>query len=102
MPTIAQLDSLLARAPGDAFLLYALAMEHAKQGRHGEAVGLFRRAIVADSANPYHHYHGALSLEAIDDRRGAIAMVREGIEAAKASGDEKARAELGALLDMWE
>jgi Flp pilus assembly protein TadD len=72
MSRIEQLQEMLQKSPRDDFLLYGLAIEHAKHGQHEAALTYFDRAIEADAANAYHYFHKARSLEArerLDDAR---------------------------------
>lgn len=98
MPTIEQLERLLTLEPDDTFTLYALAMEHAKQGRHAEAVAYFDRCIASDGAYCYAYYHKARSQEAAGDSAGAIETLRAGLEASERAGDAKAIEETGSYL----
>ncbi|MDX2131386.1 MAG: tetratricopeptide repeat protein [Planctomycetota bacterium] len=97
MPSIAQLEKLLAADPNDPFVLYALAQEHAKHGATDTAVDFFDRCLAADPTYLYAYYHKArVQLEAgrADDARAAL---RTGIAAATQAGDAKALNELRAL-----
>lgn len=94
MPSIDQLHRALAADPNDAFLLYGLAMEHAKLDDHEPALGYFRRAIEADPANAYHHYHMARSLEALGREADARATLEAGLKQAQTHGDHKAIGEI--------
>lgn len=99
MPSLEQLEKLLAADPGDAFLLYGLAQEHAKQGAHKVAVEFYDRCLVADPAYCYAYYHKARSLDAMEKRDDAVATLRAGLKAAKSAGDSHAASEIAALLD---
>ena len=99
MPTIAQLKALLADAPNDTFLLYGLAIEHAKAGQTDEACTLYDRVIALDPHYCYAYYHKAKALEADDRVDEALQTVRAGAEAAKEANDAQAMNELAALLD---
>lgn len=98
MPSIDQLKRALEASPDDAFLLYGLAMEHAKIGRHEDALPLFDRAIEADPSNAYHHFHKARSLEALDREDDARATLEAGLDHAKRAGDAKAHSEISQYL----
>ncbi|MBK7405621.1 MAG: tetratricopeptide repeat protein [Phycisphaerales bacterium] len=100
MPSIEQLMQLLSRTPEDDFVLYALAIEHAKCGEHDSAITFFDRAIAADPSNAYHHFHKARSLEAIERIEEAKETLRTGLRVAKEHGDRKASSELRGYLDM--
>jgi len=98
MPTIEQLEKLLSAEPDDAFTLYALALEHAKQGRHDMAVAFFDRCLASDEEYTYAYYHKARSQESADDLGGARATLETGLEVARRVGDAKATSEIGAFL----
>lgn len=102
MPTIEQLESLLKADPDDTFVLYGLAQEHAKQGRHAEAIGYYDRVLGLDASELYAYYHKALAQRELDDEPAAIETLRAGIDHAKQASDPKALGELSALLDEIE
>jgi tetratricopeptide (TPR) repeat protein len=99
MPSIDQLMRVLDSSPEDDFVLYALAMEHAKLGKHEAAVGYFDRAIAADPANPYHYYHKAKSLASLGRTTELRDTLQTGIAQARAAQDTKAVSELSDLLE---
>lgn len=98
MPSIDQLHRALSVDPNDAFLLYGLAMEHAKLDDHEPALDYFRRAIEADPANAYHHYHMARSLEVLGREGDARATLEAGLRAAQTHHDQKAVGEITEYL----
>jgi len=105
MPSIAQLEALLAADPADAFVLYALAQEHAKLATaesHGRASGFYDRCLAVDPAYHYAYFHKAKSQEAVGDQAGAIDTLRRGLAAAKKNGDAQAASELASYLDELE
>jgi tetratricopeptide (TPR) repeat protein len=100
MPSVEQLLKLLERSPGDDFLLYGLAIEHAKRGEHERALAYFDRAIEANAENPYHYFHKARSLEALERIDDALATLRRGSEAGHRTQDDKAVSEIAGYVDM--
>lgn len=100
MPSLDQLLRVLQSTPDDAFLLYAVAMEHARLGDHEAALGYFDRAIEADPANPYHYFHKARSLETLGRSDQARATLTTGLEPARATRDAKAVSEITEYLDQ--
>ncbi len=96
---MAQLEKLLAADPGDAFVLYGLAQEHAKLGNHAGATAYYDRCIAADPGYCYAYYHKARSLEALGRLGDAKEVLLAGMAAARARGDDKAIGEMGALLE---
>src|SRR4051812_3468612 len=99
MPTLEQLEKLLAVDPGDAFLLYGMAQAHAKQGGHGKAVEYYDKCLAVDPAYCYAYYHKARSLESMGKTDEAVATLRAGLKAAKAANDSHAVSEISSLLD---
>lgn len=100
---LSKLAALLEADPNDAFVLYGLAQEHAKQGTdegHTRAIEFYDRCIAADPAYHYAYYHKAMSQIALDDNTAAAATLRVGLASARAARDQKAIGELAALLDQ--
>jgi len=102
MPTIEQLTRALKASPGDAFLLYGLALEYAKTGQYEDALEHFDHAIQADPTNAYHFYHKARTLEAMGNLADAIHTLHQGMTAAQADPHPKAQSELGNYLEDLE
>lgn len=96
---LTQLLRMLEAEPSDPFCLYGVAQEHARAGRHGEAVAWFDRTIDADPSHCYAYYHRAKSLEADGREEDARTTLRAGIDAARRCGDRHALSELSAYLD---
>ena len=99
MPSIAQLEKLLAADPNDTFVLYGLAQEHAKAGNHEQAIAYYDRCLAADPAYCYAYFHKARSLEAAGRKEDAVATLQAGVEASRAAGDGKAEGEIALYLD---
>ncbi len=98
MPSIEQLHRLLALDPGDAFVLYALAQEHAKRAEPALAIEHFDRCIAADPAYAYAYFHKARVQEASGDAPGARETLERGLAAARAAGDAHAASEIASFL----
>ncbi len=96
MDRIAQLEKMLAAEPGDTFVLYSLGQEHAKAGRHEEAIGYYERCIAADAGEHYAYFHMARSLEAMGEEDRAVEVLTTGLARARADGNDKASSELDA------
>lgn len=96
---LSQLTKLLAADPSDAFVLYGLAVEHAKLGRVDESVSWFDRCLAIDPNYLYAYYHKAKVLSEHDRVKDAVGVLNAGIAAAKVARDAKALGELSALLD---
>src|SRR5262245_24352909 len=99
MPSIADLERLLATNPADAFVLYGLAQEHAKAGNTARAVEFYDRCLAADRAYCYAYFHKAKALEAGGRVDEAMATLRAGVAASRAAGDAHAASEIAAYLD---
>lgn len=94
---------MLEGSPEDAFCLYGVAQEHAKAGRHEEALGWFDRSIAADPAGAYAFYHKARSLQAMSREGEAVHTLRQGLKAAQVAGDSHAASEIvGFLTELGE
>ncbi len=98
VPSIEQLERLLAVDPTDGFVLYGLAQEWARRSEHERAVEYYRRAAAADADNAYTHFHLARSLEAMGDEDGARRTLEDGLAVARRVGDAKAASEIAAYL----
>lgn len=101
MPRIADLEKLLAMDPSDAFVLYGLAIEHAKNGSTDKAGQFFDRCIAADASYAYAYFHKARMLGDAGRVDEAKVVIEAGIAAAKKAGDEHAVFELKALLEEF-
>ncbi len=103
MPSIQQLEKLLAADPNDAFVLYGLAQEYAKAGNTPQAVEFYDRCLAADPAYVYAYYHKARALARAGRTPEAMACVHAGKTAAKQASDGHALSELSALeLELEE
>lgn len=99
MPSLESLHRLLERSPGDPFVPYAIAQEHAKQRAFAEAVAWYDRCVAVDGSYCYAYYHKARALLAMGKRDDALRAIEEGQRRAAASGDGHAGAELTALRE---
>jgi tetratricopeptide (TPR) repeat protein len=102
MPPIEQLERLRKLDPNDPFVPYAIAQEHAKAGRHEEAVVEYDKCLALDAAYCYGYYHKAKSLETLGRKSEAAAVLREGAAVARKHQDAKALSEIEALLMFVE
>jgi tetratricopeptide (TPR) repeat protein len=94
--------TLLQGAPGDPFLLYAVALEHKNSGQWATSVDYLQRTIAADAGYCYAYYQLGEVLEQAGDVAGAATAYRTGIAQARAKGDAKALSELQQALDIIE
>lgn len=102
MPTIEQLQKLLAADPNDTFVLYGLGQAYAKAGRTAEALEHYDRCLSVDPTYAYAYYHKARALEDAGRVPEAVAVLREGVAIARRGTDAHAVTELSAYLDMLE
>lgn len=99
---MAKLQEMLARQPDDPFLIYGLGMEHRKAGDQQAAIEHFDRVLQVDRGYCYAYYQKGLALEETGDINGAKQAYQQGIDAARAKGDDHARSELEAALSLLE
>jgi tetratricopeptide (TPR) repeat protein len=102
MPSIEQLERLLAADPGDAFVLYGLAQEWARRGDVGRAAEFYDRCLAADPGYLYAYFHKARALEGAGRREEALAALRSGAAMARRAGDSHAVSEISGYLEELE
>ena len=91
---------MLERDPNDTFLLYGIALEHKKLGDAKQAIEYLDRVIAADAGYCYAYHQKGLVYESTGDVQAAKSANRAGVDAATKNGDEHARSEIQAALDM--
>ena len=94
------LEEFLAASPADSFVRYGLAQEYARQGQAGKAVEQFRELISRNVEYKAAYYHLGQALEKLGRLEEARGAYREGIEVTGRLGDDHARSELQAALDL--
>src|SRR6516164_2968748 len=100
---IEQLQQMLAEDPKDAFLRYALAMEHVAAGDLPSAVGQLE-TLVADTPDyvPAYQQRGQLLIQ-LGRNAEARPVLEQGLAAARKAGDQHAAEEIqGLLLNLGE
>jgi tetratricopeptide (TPR) repeat protein len=97
---LAQLMRMADAEPGDPFFPYGIAQEHARAGRHDEAIAWYDRTVAVDANYCYAYFHKARSLEELGRIDDACAALRVGIERARTAGDRHALSELSGYLDQ--
>jgi tetratricopeptide (TPR) repeat protein len=102
MPSLPQLEKLLAAEPNDTFVLYALAQEHANSGNAAQAIAFYDRVLALDPHYCYAYFHKAKVQHDSGDLASALTTAQAGLDAARKSGDRQALGELSGLLDEWE
>ncbi|HET6576146.1 MAG TPA: hypothetical protein VFG68_21265 [Fimbriiglobus sp.] len=103
-PRMEQIEALLADDPGDAFLRYGLAMEHAGQGDDESAVVVLKELIALKADDPYvpAFLQAGQALIRLGREPEAAAVLRQGIEAAGRAGDLHALGEMQGFLATIE
>lgn len=100
MPTIDELEKLVAQFPDKPFPRYGLAMEYKKANRWDEALTHFRKAIELDGDYTAAYYHAGMACEGAGRKDEAIAFYRDGLAAAQRIGNAHAAGELGEALRL--
>ena len=94
------LKTMLAQNPQDSFARYGLAMEYANSGDLEQAIGEYRALLTSNPSYASAYFHGGQALEKLGRIDDAREMYERGIEITSRSGDQHARSELQAALDM--
>ena len=96
------LKSMVAHNPRDSFSRYGLAMEYRNAGDLEAAVREFYSLIESDPDYVAAYFHGAQTLERLDRAEEARGLYRQGLAAASRKGDQHARSEIQAALDLLD
>jgi len=94
------LRAMVAQNPADAFARYGLAMELIKNGDLASGIAEFRALLEHNPNYAAAYFHGGQALEKLGDIEEARAFYEKGVEVTGRTGDEHARSELQAALDM--
>ena len=97
---VEKLQELLRQDPNSTFARYGLAQEYANAGQLEEAVGEYDSLLAANPGYAAAYYHGGQALERLGRIDAARDLYRRGIAVTTQSGDEHARSELEAALDL--
>ena len=97
-----KLREMLEKSPGDAFLLYALAMECKKSGDSGTALDYLDKTIQHDWGYCYAYFQKGQILETRGEVEAAKQAYLAGIDAAGRKGDAHAREEITSALAAIE
>jgi len=100
MSRLEQLKSLVEQDPGNSFLRYGLAMEYRNSGEIEAAVNEFRALMQADPNYAAAYFHGGQTLEMMGRPEEAREVYQQGVEVASRQGNQHARNEMQAALDM--
>ena len=96
------LEEMLAESPDDGELRYALAMEDVSAGDHATAAQRFRELAALPKPHVPAFLMGAQSLMKLGKTSEAIALLRQGVAAAHAQGNQHARDEMQGMIDSLE
>lgn len=91
---------MVAQNPRDSFARYGLAMEYVNSGDLQGAVAEFRALLEHNPDYAAGYFHGGQALEKLGEVEDARAMYEQGIQVTSRTGDQHARSELQAALDM--
>jgi tetratricopeptide (TPR) repeat protein len=94
------LKRMVEQNPGDSFLRYALAIEYRNAGDLERAVGEFRALLATNPEYGPAYYQGGQTLERLGRLGEAREMYREGVALTTRKGDQHARGEMQAALDL--
>lgn len=94
------LKGMVEQSPADSFLRYGLAMEHRNTGDLEGAVREFRALMAANPDYSPAYFHGGQTLERLGRLEEARELYEKGVEVTTRNGDQHARSEMQAALDM--
>jgi tetratricopeptide (TPR) repeat protein len=93
---------MLKEDPKDPFLLYAIALEHAKNGEREKAIGLVEELLATQPDYLGAYYQLGQWFEQEMENEKAISVYEKGIVLAKKLGNKKTEGELRTALDNLE
>ena len=94
------LKTLVAQNPADPFMRYGLAMEYRNSGDLEGALREFQSLMTDQPDYAATYFHAGQTLERLGRNDEARAVYRAGIEVTTRKGDQHARSELQAALDL--
>lgn len=97
---LTQLHKLFEADSSDPFLTYGIALEHAKTGEHDEAITWLDKTLELDRNYCYAYFQKAKMLDEKGDSDAAATVLRDGINIARAAGDDHAASEMQELMEM--
>lgn len=97
-----KLKAMLEKQPDDTFVVYGVAMEYKKAGDAARALEFFDRVLTLDPGYLYAYHQKGLVHEGLGDADSARRCYREGVAAAEKKGDQHARDEIMAALEMLD
>lgn len=100
MPRREQLEALLADDPDDVFLNYALAMQLIAEGDSKAGLDRLDRVMQLDANYVPAYFQSAQALAKRGDTERSREYLRQGIDRARAAGDQHAVEEMSGLLSQ--
>lgn len=94
------LKSMVLQKPNDSFSRYGLAMEYRNGGDLEGAVREFRELMAVNPDYSPAYFHGGQTLEKLGRLEEARELYQQGVEVTRRKGDEHARSEMQAALDL--
>jgi tetratricopeptide (TPR) repeat protein len=98
MPSIDELEGLIARFPDKPFPRYGLAMEYKKARRFDEAVAQFQEAVKLDPKYVAAFMHCGLCLREAGRADEAKQTLQQGLQVAQRAGNTHAAGEIAGIL----
>ena len=100
MNRVEVLKSLLDQKPTDSFARYGLAMAYAGEADYEQAAQQFDVLLANDPEYAAGYFHAGQVLEKLQRLDAAREMYQRGIEVTTRQGNQHARSELQAALDL--
>ncbi len=100
MNRLDKIRNMLADDPDDVFLNYALALELDKDGQHDESLQLFDQLTSRQPPYVPAFFMAAQMLNRLDRCGEAEQLLKRGVQAATAQGDDHAATEMTEFLEM--
>jgi tetratricopeptide (TPR) repeat protein len=94
------LKSMVEQKPTDSFARYGLAMEYRNTGDLKASIDEFRALMATNPDYAPAYFHGGQTLERMGLLEEAREVYLQGIEVTTRSGDQHAKSEMQAALDM--
>jgi tetratricopeptide (TPR) repeat protein len=98
MDRVAMLKEILGQNPSDAFARYGLAMEYSNSGQVEEALSQFKALLTANPDYTAGYFMAAQMLARGGRTEEARKLLRDGIAAAKRTGNQHAQSEMEGML----
>jgi tetratricopeptide (TPR) repeat protein len=93
------LTEFLQQNPGDAFTRYGLAMEYSNAGQTEQALAEFKKLLELHPDYTNGYFMAAQALERSGRTAEAKAMLENGVEAARRTGNKHALSEMAGMLE---